>query len=118
MRPTRRTLIAALSSIGLVGSAKASEDETGGYGVNYGESYGGPSDCFIATAATHEHSEQVTQLRSFRDDILVEYRLGRAFIECYYRLSPPVARWIDRREYRRRIVRKLIVNPAAKITKL
>ena len=116
MRLTRRRIVTALTSLVAVGSTTSESQDEGGYGVSYGVSYGGPSDCFIATAATHEHSEQVTQLRRFRDDVLREYRAGRWFIECYYRLSPPVARWIEREDYRRRIVRKLIVEPAAKLT--
>ncbi|GCA91115.1 CFI-box-CTERM domain-containing protein [Microcystis aeruginosa] len=51
--------------------------------------------CFIATAVygTYE-SPQVIKLRHFRDEKLRMYLLGKLFILIYYKLSPPLARWL------------------------
>lgn len=70
--------------------------------------------CFIATAAcgTPDH-EHVETLRRFRDESLYGTTLGELFIRTYYALSPPIADWIVKSPRRRRIVRTLLVRPAA-----
>ncbi len=50
-----------------------------------------PSLCFIATASYGQGSSQVGQLCEFRDNTLMKSALGRAFVEAYYKLSPPIA---------------------------
>jgi hypothetical protein len=73
------------------------------------------SPCFIATAAYGSPSEpDIDTLRQFRDDVLDSSRLTRWTIPVYYKLSPPVARWIRRSEKRQRYVRRLVVQPAVK----
>lgn len=53
---------------------------------------GGPGGCYIATAVYGDYdAPQVLTLRRFRDDVLMESVLGRAFVRVYYKLSPPVA---------------------------
>lgn len=53
--------------------------------------------CFIATAAFDGHeSPTVTELRQFRDRVLRRSRSGRIATRLYYRVSPPLARYIDR----------------------
>jgi len=114
---SRRALMAAFGAIGAVGPTKSDDAEIG-YGDAYGEAYGGrvQSDCWIATAATGTHSSEVDQLRAFRDETLTQYRAGRWFARVYYRYSPPIARWVGRKEWRKRVVTHAIVRPAAKIT--
>ena len=53
------------------------------------------SHCFIATAAFGTNLEpQVMILRHFRDKALLTNTLGQAFVEEYYKISPPIADFI------------------------
>lgn len=64
------------------------------------------SGCFIATAAFNTgFAPEVKALRLFRDQKLSKCLLGRAFIRLYYKLSPPMARLINRYEFLKPIVR-------------
>jgi hypothetical protein len=72
------------------------------------------SKCFIATAACGcSTAWEVETLREFRDKILLRRRLGCYVIETYYRLSPPLARWIAGRPGVQRLVRRFFVKPLA-----
>lgn len=62
--------------------------------------------CFIATAAYgSEWSDEVAILRRFRDEILLNTRAGRVFVDVYYSVSPPLARAISVWEPARAFVR-------------
>jgi len=64
------------------------------------------SGCFIATAAYGSYAEpHVLILREFRDNVLYRSALGRLFIRCYYKISPPIAALIAPREYVKKLVR-------------
>lgn len=74
-----------------------------------------PSTCFIATAAHGADSIEVSTLRTFRDQCLLESNLGRSLVALYERLSPPIAVLIAKSPALRAITRKLIIFPAYKI---
>lgn len=65
-----------------------------------------PCSCFIATAAYGSSmAGDVVTLRRFRDDHLMKSEAGRAFVQLYYRYSPPVAEFIRERDWLRAVVR-------------
>jgi len=68
--------------------------------------------CFVATAAYGtETTPELDILRDFRDQVLLENGAGSAFVDAYYKLSPPVANFIVRNDFMRAIVREVLVDP-------
>jgi len=73
-----------------------------------GQSEGASSDggCFIATAAYGTPmAAQVQVLRDFRDRYLVTSSIGEKLVSLYYRVSPPIAQFIDTHPFLKPIVR-------------
>lgn len=67
---------------------------------------GGGGGCFIATAAFGSPVEKHVQvLKDFRDVFLLKSQPGQAFVEMYYKYSPPVADMIARQDGLRAVVR-------------
>ncbi len=64
-----------------------------------------PSMCFIATASYGLDSGEVGALCAFRDECLKKSALGRAFIDAYYTVSPPIAEFISESEPLKAVVR-------------
>ena len=73
------------------------------------------SGCFIVTACCGVDSDEVRDLRKYRDTVLVRHPVGRAFIRQYYRFSPPVARLLDRHPKAAKCVRHSAIGPIHKI---
>jgi hypothetical protein len=74
------------------------------------------SGCFIATAVYGtRHHHNINLLRGFRDSVLIQNDIGRLFVCCYYKTSPPIAHIIAQRPILKRIVRKYIIEPAVKM---
>ena len=66
-----------------------------GSGINIEKEESNPN-CFIATATYGTHlSQEVTMLKKFRDDYLLNSELGTKFVEFYYQTSPPIANAIE-----------------------
>ena len=67
---------------------------------------GGSSGCFIATAAYGSFMEpHVKLLRKFRDRFLLENSIGKAFVNLYYKYSPPMADFISNHAISKELVR-------------
>jgi len=74
------------------------------------------SSCFVATAACGDPDAwEVASLRALRDTHLRRTGPGRLLIGAYARLSPPVAGAIGRHPTLRRLARRLVVAPLARI---
>ncbi|RLE41832.1 hypothetical protein DRJ48_04780 [Candidatus Woesearchaeota archaeon] len=68
--------------------------------------------CFIATAAYgSEYAPQLNTLREFRDKVLLPSKIGAWFVKAYYRVSPPIAKFVAKSRVLRFIVRNTIVKP-------
>ncbi|UCG79160.1 MAG: hypothetical protein JSV21_04855, partial [Nitrospirota bacterium] len=89
----------------------------GGINSTCGAGSGSGGGCFIATAAygSYMHKD-VKVLRDFRDEILLKSRAGKAFVELYYRYSPPVADRIAKSDGLRFIVR-VVLTPIVFVIK-
>ena len=75
----------------------------GGGGGGGGSGGGG---CFIATAAYGSYLDPHVQvLRDFRNNVLILYRPGQAFVAFYNEYSPPVAQFIHEHEAARTLTR-------------
>lgn len=73
--------------------------------------------CFIATVAYGTPSAaEINVLRKFRDNNLKQSTIGRSFIDFYYLVSPPIAKFISPRPWLRRFVQS-ILNPLVTLLK-
>ena len=71
---------------------------------------GGGGGCFIATAAYGSYLDShVDTLRSFRDQYLETNPIGSAFVSLYYKVSPPMAEFINEHPALKPIVRAGLV---------
>jgi hypothetical protein len=50
--------------------------------------------CVFSTTFGSEMSDRITTLREFRDEYLLTNAVGRILVDIYYRISPPIARFI------------------------
>jgi len=69
-------------------------------------------DCFVATAAYGTAwAANVSILRTFRDECLLQSPVGRGAVSLYYAVSPPLAHWIAERPWARAATR-VALTPA------
>ena len=74
----------------------------------------GKKGCFIITAiCPFPASRELFVFRQFRDEYLIPYKLGRSFVESYYRWSPPLADFISRQPKTKKLLYQLIIKPIA-----
>lgn len=74
--------------------------------------------CFIATAVYGSpYAKEVIILKDFRDNYLLKYSLGKAFIKFYYWISPPFANQISKHNYMKGIAKSIIIIPLIKLVK-
>lgn len=64
--------------------------------------------CFVATSAFGPRAPETQLLRAFRDERLRNSQAGRRFIFAYYRVSPAIARVLDRIPAAKPAVRALL----------
>lgn len=65
--------------------------------------------CFVATAAFESPlAPEVQILRHWRDDVLRRSRAGRRAIAAYYKISPPVARFLDKHAALKPLIRAIL----------
>lgn len=78
-------------------------------GVTSGGGGGGGGGCFIATACygSYDHP-YVKILRAYRDKYLLTTTWGTVFVHFYYKHSPPIARYIEKREALKTVVRWML----------
>jgi acylphosphatase len=89
---------------------------SGGSGSTYTDSSvstgnsGGGGGCFITTASFGSKFEKHVQLlHRFRDLYLMPNRIGRTFVNAYYRTSPPMADFIAGHDTLRAMVRYSLI---------
>jgi len=79
--------------------------------------FSGAGGCFIATAAYGTPmAEEIEILRQFRDEYLLTSPVGKALVEFYYRVSPPIAEFITEHPSLKPIVRAGLVPAVAMST--
>lgn len=73
--------------------------------------------CFVADTAFVEQpaAEELITLRMYRDFVLEKSYSGRAFVRAYYRVSPPIARWMGRSQRKSRAARWMLTKIASRL---
>jgi hypothetical protein len=88
----------------------ARDDAAGKHGVpkdRHGD--GGGGLCFIATATYGDPlAPEVQIFRNFRDTKLINNKFGKFFIFIYYKISPPIAKIIEKNIYLKKISRSIL----------
>lgn len=93
-------------------AAKAADKQVGAEGT---ENSADQSGCFIATAAYGTLlSDDIDALRKWRDQGLNEHSVGQFLVSAYYRMSPPIARLIERHPSLQKLTR-LLLTPVVRL---
>jgi outer membrane protein assembly factor BamE (lipoprotein component of BamABCDE complex) len=68
--------------------------------------------CFVATACYGDYNApEVLVLRNYRDNVLLKTNLGRTAVKVYYRISPPIARFLEKSVLLKKLIRKNLLAP-------
>jgi hypothetical protein len=68
-----------------------------------------PAHCFIATASYGTDHSSIAVLQEFRDGHLLTNSPGRVLVSLYYKNSPPIARFIEKNEWSKPLVRTALL---------
>jgi len=72
--------------------------------------------CFIATAVYGTpYASEVALLKEFRDNWLLNFRLGKIFVAFYYWISPPIANQIAKSTSLKAFTKSMLIIPLIKI---
>lgn len=77
-----------------------------------------PPGCFIATAVYGTRSYKLEIFRIFRDNILLKNKLGKIFVQFYYKISPRIANYIRKRKFIKSFILYLLIEPIYQLLKL
>lgn len=73
------------------------------------------SGCFIATAVYGSpYANEVMILKAFRDEWLLNYSFGKAFVKLYYWISPSIANRIAKRKFLKEMTKSILIIPILK----
>lgn len=108
-----------LSKVELENIARAEgEDYVNNYNVEQFANNTLSKKCFIATAACGSPlAPEVIILSRFRDEVLLDSMFGKAFVEFYYFVSPPLASLITKTEFLRAATRSILIAPILRLLK-
>jgi hypothetical protein len=110
-----------VSTVANITAAVTNITMNGDYSImaNFAPSGGGGAGggCFIATAAYGTPmAAEVQILREFRDEYLLTNPVGQAFVDFYYKISPPIAEFITEHPSLKPIVRAGLMPAVAMST--
>jgi hypothetical protein len=71
----------------------------------------------VAVLENDEHPA-LDILRSFRDQYLVSWSIGRTFVDWYYQIGPRLAARLEGRPFLKATIKNLIILPLARILRV
>ena len=109
--PSKLNIVCLQCSAGVLSSVKC---DCGCVNAINGQTLRKPKTggCFIATATYGSPlAPELIILRQFRDEVLLESKLGVVFVRVYYFASPTIAAVISRHDSLRTITRRILLEP-------
>jgi len=96
-------------------------DGIGGDSYVYSITTESPGECCLATqiyTTDRQKEQKLTALRSYRDNYLAKTPQGKKIIETYYECSPQAVRYLRKKPYLKRVIRRLLQPLVAEGKKL
>jgi hypothetical protein len=79
----------------------------------------GHLNCFIATAVYGSpYAKEIIYLRFFRDNYLIKKKGGELIIDIYYKISPFIAKLIEKNQFLKVVANHLFLKPFIKVIKI